>query len=1381
MSDSEECEEFEIENLKPRAYQLDLLRLATEANIIAFLDTGTGKTLIALMLMKETNGKCIFLAPVRILVKQQSTAASMMGIPNTVIIGDSADKWEYYEWQAALSKVQSLFMTPELLLNCLRAGYLNLEQFKLIVFDECHHCAGNHPYMKIMLEFYHCLTTRPKVLGLTASPIGHSNTSHLSLRNDLQDLCTYLDSAFVPIDRDQVREVANDPQFVVVPISPSKEIDLGFIMGLVTRLPGSSDGIAVSELLQGNGADIAKLIGKRALMLMVHDVIRRINDENTIELLNNFHIDGEFSNRFDKLIEILVQHFSESGGQVIILAQKRITAWYLAESINYVNSIRSLNIIAEKLVGKMNRKVEIGLLKISDIKQKEVVEDFKAEKFNVLVSTTVAEEGLDIPSCDLVIRYDSMSHNLRSYVQSKGRARDQDSKFMIFTEKGKEGEVSKDLEKFDETLKFLKDLANNRITPKGNIKPLPCYEVPSEDLSIYRDFNSEFSQSIRGAKVSSNWSLEFMENFCKSLNKDSYDKHKVSFIIKHFRPSECNMKVTNSGRGGYLAILNFPKILSIGDVHSASLHNTDIRAKEDSAIQAAKFLYEKGYLNKHLRPIWNARPNKVNINLDDPDIELVDEKGMKLRPKAKFLDSKQTTLLPQDLCIYNITASTNSEYFVYNIASCPVYPRDSEYSMGVIIGVKLDISPFVMYPYNLFRYSGIEQHTEKHLNCRNCEKYPFQIIPELVAVKKFEESELKAIKTFHFIINAACKGKYRGLINAYGEKPQGFKSSEIPVCFVPIKSGKIDFKVINETIEFFNNDYKGVLNKPLEAYPGCIIKSKHLKDFYIYLREVPDGAHYEFEDKHFITSLRYYYLNKYGIQLNSNKIIEVKPLGNFRQGIRPRTLADHSGETLYLPIDQCEVHPIPPEIFLWCRLSPNVFHKLNQSFLTSALRFLINLPISHELLIEAITCGSSLEGIDYQRLEILGDSILKFTISEYLYHSMPSAFEGLLTQKRMDLTSNDNLFKKGVDLKIYKFMQAKVFNAKHWKPQGLEKVLEVNDDEDSDEEEGEDLEEFFDEVGWDKILEEKGEVRIEPRKEEVELSNKQIADCMEALIGAAYRSGGIHQVLDLLRVFQIIDSVWPDEVSTSLPSRNYAELEKRLGYEFNNSGVLEEALTHNTALKSFNYNRLEFLGDALIDFIVLEHLYLKFPMAGPGSLSKIKSTAVSNRTFSYISYELALHDFLIYSGSEIRSDIMTFKSNISKLGGLENINKLPDFGIKLMGDLFESTIAAIYIDSKDLNFCKQLVLKLLHPLIEGLSPDNCNLHPHNKLFDFAQRNKKQFGSIKIERFKLESRSGVEFVTKIYIQEQVVVEGRGPSKLSSSEIAAENFFAKIGNR
>ena len=141
-----------------------------------------------------------------------------------------------------------------------------------------------------------------------------------------------------------------------------------------------------------------------------------------------------------------------------------------------------------------------------------------------------------------------------------------------------------------------------------------------------------------------------------------------------------------------------------------------------------------------------------------------------------------------------------------------------------------------------------------------------------------------------------------------------FNLSEIPVCTLPMKNEILDISIINKTISFFFNDCKGISNNSIEHIPGSTIISKHAKDFYVYLRKIDDGLYYEFEDRHCITTLQQYYANKYSIELNSTQVIEVRPLGNFRQAIRPRVTAQKYSESLYLPIEQCETYPVPTEI-----------------------------------------------------------------------------------------------------------------------------------------------------------------------------------------------------------------------------------------------------------------------------------------------------------------------------------------------------------------------------------------------------------------------------------------------------------------------------------
>lgn len=1367
-SDSEEFEDFDIEDLKPRAYQLELLEKATKSNIISFLDTGTGKTLIALLLIKETLGRSVFLAPKRILVKQQSLAATNIGITNQVLMGESTELWDFSDWQKCLIRVQALFMTPELFLNALRSGYITMQNFKLLIFDECHHCSGNDPYSKIMNEFYHVPHPyRPKILGLTASPVGTGSVNYSDLRIALQDLCNILDCSFVQINRSTVNSVANDPKYFIEGVEDTPVNSSNLTKVFLGSMPNNiSEESLINHFISKNGSDILKLLGPKALQLVLRDISKKVESPSIKSYLLSIDLASEFSNRFLYLVEILKKHFEQNGGQVIVLVQKRIITWYLTEALNAYSTAHNLEIKAEKLIGKMTRKLEMGLLKSSDLMQKEAVQDFKNGKFNVLICTTVAEEGIDIPACDLVIRFDSVSDNLISYVQSKGRARDQCSKFVILTEKEKKKQVEEKLKKFDEAVKFLKEIADTEIGPVIKIKHLACFEVPSEDLGAMSYETQGFQ--VTGAKVCENWSMQFIENFCKELNKNKYSRYEPIYTVKHVRPGDGEFK-TEFLRPGYHCFLKFPKILEIGEVASINIHQKEIKAKQDAALQGVRVLYERKLLNKHLKPYWLVKSMKSEIKIEDPDIEFVDEKGTRVRPKKKVVEGKTTTLWEQDLYFFNIIGTVNAEYFVYTVECEPGYPSESELRMGVLAPVMLETCPFTAYPYNIFKYSGIDLHTEKHKDCRNCEKFPVKINVKLVQRQKFAEEDLRNMKLFHLIINAICKGQYQALLTAYTEKPLLFNTNEIPVLFISMKNSGIDYTTMEQIVNCFIKD-AGSFNSPCgEFIPGNVIKSKHLNDFFIYLRTVPEGVDYEFEDKHYITTIKSYFQQKYKINLASSTTLEVKSIGSYKQAIRPRITGERISETVFIPLELCQTYPLPTSLILWCKLSPNIFHKLNQFFLCSSLKTQLNLSLSLNYILESITCGSSLESKDYQRLEILGDSALKLISSEYLYKNYPKALEGMLTNKRMLLTSNDTLFKKALEMKLYKYMQAKVFTIKYWKPQGLEKILSLVNSEETEEE----FEDYNEEVGFDKILDEEGEVRIEARKEVVDLSNKQLADCVEAIIGGCYLCGGIEMAGNFIAKalgFQVIKGF--------VYSRESSRVKLDIGYEFKNPGLLREALTHSTAKENFDYNRLEFLGDAIIDFVVLEHLFLKFPKAGPGSLSKMKATAVSNRTFSYISHKLGLANFLVFNSSELNSDLKKYKENADKLLNSSKISTLQDSGMKVMADLFESVTAAIYLDSLSLSTTKSFILTHLSATLSALNPENSNLHPHNRLFDYGQRHKKTLGSFRIERFKVHKKSDFEFITKIYIQDKVVAEGRGSSKLESSENAAELFFSKF---
>lgn len=145
---------------------------------------------------------------------------------------------------------------------------------------------------------------------------------------------------------------------------------------------------------------------------------------------------------------------------------------------------------------------------------------------------------------------------------------------------------------------------------------------------------------------------------------------------------------------------------------------------------------------------------------------------------------------------------------------------------------------------------------------------------------------------------------------------------------------------------------------------------------------------------------------------------------------------------------------------------------------------------------------------------------------------------------------------------------------------------------------------------------------------------------------------------------------------------NLQELEKKLHYIFTNRELATEALTHKSCKKPYNNERLEFLGDAVLDLIVGEYLYTKFPKACEGELSKIRAALVSEKGFIQLAVELDLGKHIAISAAE------------------ENNNGRQKPSI--LSNAFEALMGAIYLES-GLETVRGIVRQLLekvHPKID---------------------------------------------------------------------------------
>lgn len=161
------------------------------------------------------------------------------------------------------------------------------------------------------------------------------------------------------------------------------------------------------------------------------------------------------------------------------------------------------------------------------------------------------------------------------------------------------------------------------------------------------------------------------------------------------------------------------------------------------------------------------------------------------------------------------------------------------------------------------------------------------------------------------------------------------------------------------------------------------------------------------------------------------------------------------------------------------------------------------------------------------------------------------------------------------------------------------------------------------------------------------------------------------------------------------------QLSKKLGYSFNNSALLIQALTHRSAKGAHN-ERLEFLGDSILGFVIAETLYEKFPQENEGDLTRMRSSLVKGVTLADVARGFNLGEYLILGPGELKS------------GGHRRDS--------ILEDAVEAIIGAIYIDS-DINTCKNLVLKWFDKRLNDTKPGQAQKDPKTRLQEYLQGRK----------------------------------------------------------
>jgi len=438
-----------------RKFQFDLAKLALEKNLLIVLPTGLGKTVIALLssaeMLRTTRGKILFLAPTRPLAAQhmQSFRRSLLIADCALFTGSTPAERRKELWNSS----RIIFATPQAINNDLQHGLYDMNSVSFVVFDEAHRAVGNYAYVEVAKA---CREAGARILALTASPGAKAErvegilsalgieSVEIRERED-EDVRNYVKEVEEEIVRVPLPYQMKEMRAKIDDLLREKIVSLqrmGFLRHKKAHFVSRKDLISIrgavlsrkkggylfgamhnslmamhayhcSELLESQGIEplrsyLARL--KQGKSKAEKSFLKDSRISVVMDLLSSYR---DISHpKLPKMLEIIREQLERKRNSLIIVfTQYRDT---IETVLSY---LRNNGISAEKFIGQADRE---GVRGMSQKEQSEVLRGFASMKFNVLVASSIGEEGIDIPDVDLVLFYEPVPSEIRT-IQRKGR------------------------------------------------------------------------------------------------------------------------------------------------------------------------------------------------------------------------------------------------------------------------------------------------------------------------------------------------------------------------------------------------------------------------------------------------------------------------------------------------------------------------------------------------------------------------------------------------------------------------------------------------------------------------------------------------------------------------------------------------------------------------------------------------------------------------------------------------------------------------------------------------------------------------------------------------------------------------------------------------
>jgi ribonuclease III len=221
---------------------------------------------------------------------------------------------------------------------------------------------------------------------------------------------------------------------------------------------------------------------------------------------------------------------------------------------------------------------------------------------------------------------------------------------------------------------------------------------------------------------------------------------------------------------------------------------------------------------------------------------------------------------------------------------------------------------------------------------------------------------------------------------------------------------------------------------------------------------------------------------------------------------------------------------------------------------------------------------------------------------------------------------------------------------------------------------------------------------------------------------------------------------------------SFKALYRNIDYQFNNEELVHLALTHRS-YSSNNNERLEYLGDSIVNFIIAEELFTLFEKHPEGQLSRLRATLIKKETLAAIANELSLGNFIKLGGGELKS------------GGFRRES--------ILADALEALIAAMYKDSS-LDVCREKVLQWFQSRLSSISLEKDGKDAKTSLQELLQAK-----GLPVPNYTVTKTEGKDHNQVFYIKCQIeglalTTNGEGSSRKRAEQIAAEIYIQELSN-